>query len=690
MSAAARIGLRSTVLAAAGAAASPNPPAIVPRPAQVQVHPGQFSLTADTVLVGTGEAAGQAVTAFGVFLAASGGPTLAHAPAHSGAGVIRFALRDAQPGGAESYRLSVTPQRVLVTAPDAAGLFYGAVTLWQLATAPEAGGKIPALEIADAPRFPWRGLMLDSARHLQSVDFILRSIDWMALHKLNVLSWHLTDDQGWRLEIRRYPRLTSVGAWRVEAGSGPQHDIDPATGAPRRYGGFYTQAEVRRIVTHAAARHVTVVPEIDLPGHSSAAIVAYPELGVLEHPPTVVPADWGIYPNLLNVEEGTFEFFEHVLDEVMELFPSHIINLGGDEAVKDQWRSSPRIQARMRDLQVKDEVALQGYFTARLGAYLRAHGRQLAGWDEILEGGVPPDALVMSWRGVQGAISAAAAGHDTVLSPDPALYLDNRQGDSPGEPPGRQRPLRLADVYHFDPLPGPLAQDRAHVRGVQANLWTEHVRTDARAAYMTWPRAAALAEVAWSPPAQDYPDFERRLTTLLPRYRQLGIAYSADAFDAQHAPAADEPQDSAHLKSCSAELGLALEDDAPIVGPRAVFVVDIMNPCWIFPAVDLTGGPSFSAAVGQVPFNFQLGADIDKIHLEAPATAGGELKVRLDSCEGETLAALPLAPALANDAVTTLPTVRLPARAGRHDLCLRFAQRGLDPLWVIDWVQVRP
>jgi hexosaminidase len=613
------------------------------------------------------------------------------APAHSIEFRLTAPVADASP---EAYQLTVSAAGVVVSAPDARGLFYGAVTLWQLCTAGTAtahGITLGALHIADSPRFRWRGLMLDSARHFQSPDFVMRYIDWMALHKLNVLDWHLTDDQGWRLEIKKYPRLTEVGAWRVPAGRAALRDIDPRSGRPHLYGGFYTQEDIRRIVAHAAARNVTIVPEIDMPGHASAAIVAYPQLGVTDHPPREVPADWGVYTNLFNVEESTFAFLEDVLNELMELFPGQYIHVGGDEAVKDQWQASARIQARMRELNVPSEKALQGYFTHRLDEYLRAHGRRLVGWDEILEAGLPADATVMSWRGVQGAISAAAAGHDTVLSPDPTLYLDHRQGRSPSEPPGRGTVETVADVYHFDPLPGPLSGEAQHVLGLQANLWTEHVRTEERAAYMTWPRAAALAEVGWSAAARlDYADFLKRLPLEFERLRALGVHYSDDVFAPVRRVAANQRHQSQDLNTCTDKLVLSLEDDAPIGGERAVFLIDIMNPCWILPAVELSQAPTLTAAVGQIPFNFQIGKDIEAIKLNTPHTPAGELEVRVDGCEGNPVALLSLAPAADNDAVTVLPAVALPRTPGVHDLCFKFTQRTLDPMWAIDWLQVSP
>ena len=690
--------LLGAVAATAAVAGARTPLAdVIPMPAEVAPQPGTFMLREGVGIRSAKDPEVRRVAGyFAGLLHATHGLTLeVHAqgePRDAGGG-IAFTLDPAAPGTSpESYRLEVSPARVVVSARTPRGLFYGAVTLWQLSSAErlhEGSLALPAVRIDDTPRFRWRGLMLDSARHYQSPQFILRYLDWMALHKLNVLGWHLTDDQAWRLEIKRYPRLTGVGAWRVPAGEAALKDIDPATHRPRLYGGYYTQQQVRRIVAHAAARNITIVPEIDMPGHATAAIVAYPQLGVLEKPPTAVPSDWGVYPNLLNVEESTFSFIDHVLDELMALFPGEYIHTGGDEAVKDQWRASARIQARMHELGVPNEEALQGYFTARLGEYLARHGRRQIGWDEILDGGVPPNAAVMSWRGVEGAIAAATRGHDTVLSPEPTLYLDNRQGPTPAEPPGRGTVVSLEDVYRFDPLPGALAHEQSHVLGVQANLWTEHVRTEENTAYMTWPRAAALAEVAWSPPARiDWGGFLTRLAAEFARYRSLGIRYSDDVFAPPRVVGTYERHFSQDLKTCSDKLGLNLEDDAPLAGPRAVFLVDIMDPCWIFPQSDLTQAASITAAVGQVPFNFQIGKDIEAIHLNPARTPAGELEVRLDRCDGAPLAVLPLAPAAGNDAVTVLPPAALPRQSGAHSLCLRFAQHQLAPLWTIDWVQL--
>jgi hexosaminidase len=673
---------------------------VIPAPASVEPHAGAFVVRAGTLIsIPRDPQAARIARYFADLLLKTRGTRL-DIVERTGNALPRHAIiLELDPHAAaatpEGYEINISAQQIRLSARDPHGLFYSAVTLWQLCTtATERSDfiNVPAMRIVDSPRFAWRGLMLDSARHYQSPQFIMQYLDWMALHKLNVLHWHLTDDQAWRLEIKKYPRLTSVGAWRVPAGAAPAADIDPGTGKPRLYGGFYTQDVVKQIVEHAAARNVTIVPEIDMPGHATAAIVAYPQLGVTEHPPQAVPSDWGIYTNLYNAEESTFGFLQDVLDEVMALFPGEYIHVGGDEAVKDQWKASPRVQARMRELGVPNEQALQSYFVQRMGKHLAAHGRRLIGWDEILEGGVAPDAMVMSWRGIDGAVTAAAAGHDTVLSPWPTLYFDNRQGNAPGEPPGRGRIISLEEVYRFDPLPAALAaSQRHHVLGVQANVWTEHIRTENRVGYMTFPRAAAVAEVGWSAPERvQWQGFLQRVSDQVGRYRALGIPYSNDVL-ADHGD--DLHRDSfkraSHeLKTCTDKLVLSLEDDAPIHGERAVFLIDIMNPCWIFESADLSHISALEAGVGQVPFNFQIGNDVHAIRLSEPQTPAGELEVRVDGCEGARIAVLSLAPATASNAVTSLPRVPIEPRQGRHDLCFKFTQRTLDPMWALDWVQL--
>ncbi|MFN3229067.1 MAG: beta-N-acetylhexosaminidase, partial [Asticcacaulis sp.] len=393
-----------------------------------------------------------------------------------------------------SYGLQVTPAGIQISATDGAGLFYGLGSLWQLATADgrtEGAATIRAVDIQDQPRFGWRGLMVDSARHMQSIETLKQVIDVMALHKLNVFHWHLVDDQGWRLEIKKYPRLTEVGAWRVPQGQG-RDVIDPATGKPKLYGGYYSQEQVKDLVAYAAARHITIVPEIEMPGHAHASVVAYPHLGSAKPAPET-SSDWGVFPYIYNIDDSTFKFLEDVLDETMTLFPSEFIHVGGDEAVKIQWKQSKRIQRQMKKLGIKDEHALQSYFIQRIEKHLNAKGRKLIGWDEILEGGLAPNATVMSWRGIDGAVAAAKMGHDTVLAAQPMLYLDRRQGLSEREPPGRKELVTLQRVYDFDVTPDSLTENElGHILGVQANIWTEHMRLEDNFRKMAFPRTSAL------------------------------------------------------------------------------------------------------------------------------------------------------------------------------------------------------
>lgn len=522
---------------------SASPVGVIPIPNAVVPGHGSFTFDADTLVIipAHDPDARNAADYFSDLMTRSKWPAPRIVSRIAVSGQVRPAITFRRRGGLgpEAYRLEITARGIVISATGDAGLFYGAVTLWQMLTpgggSPAAAQTFPAQTlhaqvIRDAPAYPWRGLMLDSARHYQSVAFIRSMIDTMALHKMNVLHWHLTDDQGWRLEILKYPRLTSVGAWRTPATPGAA----PSPSTPS-YGGFYTQAEVRAIVAYAASRHVQIVPEIEMPGHAQAAIAAYPELGVATGPdaaPLAVSARWGVHTHLFNVEPATFEFLENVLSEVIQLFPSMYIHVGGDEAVKDEWNESAAVQARARALGIKDADDLQAYFTQEIGRYLTAHGRRPVGWDEILRPGLDRSAVVMSWHGIAGSHAAAVAGHDTVLSPWPTLYFDNRQSSLPTEVPGRLNVVSLEDVYRFEPRDPTLDEAaRRHVLGVQANLWTEHMQTEDRVQWMAWPRAAAVAEIGWTAPQRrDWRDFLSRLGPMFQRYADLGITYADSTF----------------------------------------------------------------------------------------------------------------------------------------------------------------
>lgn len=525
------IALVACAQASAPGKAAITAPSFIPAPVSLQVQDGSFTLSSSTVIVAEGAEARAAAEQFQRTVKKTHGLDLKITDQGADSNTIAFNLKAAASGDKpESYQLEVIPQGIKVTAGDAAGLFYGGVTLWQ--ALPEASGsdalQVPALRIEDAPRFGWRGFMMDPARHFWSVEEVKQTIDAMALHKLNTLHWHLTDDQGWRIEIKQYPKLTEIGGCRLPAGDGGK---DPKTGAPRPYCGFYTQEQVRDVVKYAAERHITVVPEINVPGHATAAIAAYPEIGTIDTP-LVPSSEWGVFPNLVNTEESTYTFFENVLAEVVTLFPGTYVHIGGDEAVKDQWKASARVQERMREVSAKDEMAMQGHLVERLEKYLAGHGKRLIGWDEILEAKLPAEATVMSWRGIEGGLQAARQGHDVVMSPSGDLYLDYLQTDSPHEPPGRPATIPLKQVYNFEPIPAELEADkRPHILGLQANMWTEHTRTFERLQHNVFPRLAAVAETGWSPAERkDYADFLKRLPRQLQRYDALGLGYAKTPF----------------------------------------------------------------------------------------------------------------------------------------------------------------
>ncbi|TDN38713.1 beta-N-acetylhexosaminidase [Hymenobacter sp. UV11] len=433
----------------------------------------------------------------------------------------------------EGYQLVVDAAGVRITAAGGAGLFYGAQTLLQLLPPqPRATAAVPYVRISDEPAFGWRGAHLDVSRHFFSVAFIKKYIDFLAAYKLNTFHWHLTDDQGWRLEIKKYPKLTQVSAFRQQTLIGAQqlfktpaefkYDATP-------YGGFYTQAQVREVVAYAQRRYVTIVPEIEMPGHSVAILAAYPELACRPGPYQVWQM-WGVNEDIVCPSEATFQFFENVLAEVTQLFPGRYVHIGGDEAPKTRWKESALVQDIMKKESFTDVEQVQGWFNRRIEKYLQSKGKKLIGWDEVLEGGISPSATIMSWRGEKGGIEAAQKGHDVVMTPTTYVYFDygqNPQVHSPYEPLYIGGYLPLEKVYGYHPLPAELTPaQQQHILGVQGNLWTEYVTTPAKAEYMLLPRMLALAEVAWTPAARRaYPDFLPRLGQQYARLDQKNINY---------------------------------------------------------------------------------------------------------------------------------------------------------------------
>jgi hexosaminidase len=449
---------------------------------------------------------------------------------------IRLDLDESLPLKPGGYKLDVTPETVRVVGKDVAGAWYGTRSIIQMlppkgmdAWVSSKDIGLPAVSITDEPRFGWRGMHLDVGRHFFPVEDIKSFIDWLAFHKLNVFHWHLTEDQGWRIEIKKYPKLTEVGAFRDSTPPYGNRNSDDG----KRYGGFYTREQIKDIVAYAAARQVTIVPEIDMPGHMAAAIAAYPELGNSDIPDykPKVETRWGVHYYTLAPTEETFRFVDDVLTELCELFPSTYIHIGGDEAPKDQWEQSPRVRELMKKEKMKDGHDVQSYFIKRVEKILEKKGRKLIGWDEIREGGLSPRATVMSWRGESGGIASAKEGHDVVMASNTHLYFDHYQRPEKEELAkglgyeaiGGFRPI--ASVYSYDPVPKALSlQEAKHILGVQGQLWTEYMKDFDKVEYMAFPRIAALAEVAWTPvERKDYAGFRRRLDGILRHYDAAGL-----------------------------------------------------------------------------------------------------------------------------------------------------------------------
>ena len=512
--------------------------AIVPYPNDVRPARGEYAVAGAAVVCDSraDERTQRAVREFAAQLAEISGAenTVAVADELPAEG-IRFAVDTMLPR--EGYRLDIGRRGVEVRASAFSGFFYALQSIRQLlpaaiygaVPAPEAAWTLPCVRIADAPRFAYRGMHLDVARHFFPTEEVKRYIDIMAVHKLNTLHWHLTDDQGWRIEIKRYPRLTEVGSVRKSTVVGK--DWDRYDGVP--HGGYYTQDEIRDVVAYAADRGITVIPEVDLPGHMLAALTAYPELGCTGGPYEVW-GRWGVADDVLCVgREETFEFIEGVLAEVLELFPSEYIHIGGDECPKVRWEKCPRCQARIAELGLKDgdghkaEHYLQSYVTARVERFLNERGRRIIGWDEILEGELAPNATVMSWRGSDGGIAAAKLGHDVVMTPNSHFYFDYYQSmDQASEPFGIGGYIPMDKVYSYDPTAGLTPEQQRHILGVQANMWTEYIAEAGHLEYMLLPRLAALSEVQWCD--EGVRDWDRFLSgfRMAEIYRTMGYEFA--------------------------------------------------------------------------------------------------------------------------------------------------------------------
>lgn len=474
---------------------------IVPKPNHIEIGEGTFTFNPKTALIISLEN-----RAIGEVLQEKLGFKL-KTKKKANINYAAFKIDTNQVKNSEGYQLTANKNGVTITAASQRGLFYGLQSLLQLlpSEVEKKGAKnakawaIPVVSITDAPQFKWRGMHLDVCRHFYSVDFIKKQLDLMALFKLNTFHWHLTEDQGWRIEIKKYPKLTSIGSKRIDEG--------------KEYGGYYTQEQIKEVVNYAANLHIDVVPEIELPGHSLAAITAYPQLGCTGGPYTIRNI-WGIEPDIYCAgNDEVFTFIEDVLEEVIALFPYQYFHIGGDEAPKTRWETCPKCQKRMKDEGLHNEHELQSYFIKRAESILEKHHKKLIGWDEILEGGLAKSAAVMSWRGEEGGIKAANMGHDVVMTPGNFVYLDHFQGDSTVEPVGIGGYTTLEESYNYNPIPKEIEPSKAHhVLGTQGNVWTEYMYTGDDVEYRVWPRLMAIAEVAWTAPEnKDFDDFVTRL-----------------------------------------------------------------------------------------------------------------------------------------------------------------------------------
>ncbi len=514
--------------------------AIIPKPVSMQLGNGVFEFNDQTQFVISDASQKEIFSTLSDKFKSAAGWTLGISEKAPQTNFIEFVVDENL--NDEAYELVVNSKKITIKAKTYSGFLYGLESIRQLLPTQieskdlvkNTDWIIPNLTIKDEPRFKWRGLHLDVARHFFEKEYILQTIDMLAMHKMNVFHFHLVDDQGWRIEIKKYPKLTEIGGFRNDQedshwdGRRVTTPEDDAT-----YGGFYTQEDIKEIVAYAQSKGVRVVPEIEMPAHVMSAIAAYPELSCFETPIGVPSGGvWPITEIYCAGKESTFEFLENVLLEVMELFPSEYIHVGGDEATKTNWEKCPHCQKRMKDEGLASVDELQSYFIKRMERFIASHDRKLIGWDEILEGGLAPEATVMSWRGFEGGIEAADQGHDVVMTPTSYMYFDYYQGPQNEEPLAWGGYIPLSKVYEFDPVVETMTPEQAkHVLGGQANVWSEQIKTAAHSQYMIYPRLAALSEAVWSPKeSRDWDDFSKRILTLFERYEYLDINYAKSAY----------------------------------------------------------------------------------------------------------------------------------------------------------------
>ena len=536
---------------------------IIPMPANVSEKEDSFLLDKQTVIVATNESDKKTAGLFNAWLKELTGYELAVKDQGNENAILLQTGSDTT--NTEGYTLSVNHNNITINGNSGSGTFYGIQTLIQLLPVQKAHAMyVPGVEIKDSPRFAYRGLHLDVGRHFFPVEFIKKYIDLMAMHKFNTFHWHLTEDQGWRIEIKKYPRLQEISSKRKETMAGRYAD-NKYDGKP--YGGYYTQEQVKEVVKYAADRFITIIPEIEMPGHSLAVLAAYPNLGCTGGP-YEVGTHWGVYDDIYCAgNDSVYLFLQDVLDEVMALFPSKYIHIGGDESPKVRWEKCPKCQARIKQEGLKDEHALQSYFIQRMEKYLNSKGRQIIGWDEILEGGLAPNATVMSWRGIEGGIAAAKQKHDVIMTPGEYCYLDKYQSRSPNEPLAIGGFLPVSKVYSYEPVPAELSSEEArYIKGAQGNVWTEYINNTDYLEYMVYPRAAALAEVLWSPKEKrNYDDFVNRLKVHTGRLDLKKVNYAKHVFEVTG-------------KITGSDKGVQVALDSKLEGGKIFFTTDSTAP----------------------------------------------------------------------------------------------------------------
>lgn len=545
---------------------------IIPAPKSIIKKTGSFKLSSQTAIIYTSAEDRKIAELFRDLVQDKDGFELVIAKnfVKTPESVIYFDSNNSPIKG-EAYEIEISEKQITLKG-EAKGLFYAMQTLSQLYLANRKTKEIPQLFIKDEPRYAYRGLHLDVGRHFFPLDFIKKYIDLMAVYKLNNFHWHLTEDQGWRIEIKKYPKLTEIGAFRAQTLVGNYHDRMPQWFDGVSYGGFYTQEEAKEIVAYAASKYINVIPEIELPGHSVAALTAYPHLACGDNPgPFKVEEKWGVFPDIYCAgKEQTFEFLENVLSEIIDIFPSKYIHIGGDEAPKARWKTCPYCQKRIKGQKLKNEDELQSYFIHRIEKFVNKKGRSIIGWDEILDGGLAPNATVMSWRGVKGGIAAAKQHHDVIMTPSTdGLYLDHVQGRSDQEPLSIGGDGRIELIYNYDPTPGVLtSEQQKFIKGVQANMWTEYIKTTNHAEYMLLPRLMALSEIAWTiPQNKNYKDFtEARLPVHLANLDNTNTYYRV--------PNPINAKDT----TINVTKSYKLDWKSPVLGSRIYYTIDGKNP----------------------------------------------------------------------------------------------------------------